>query len=147
MCGLFRVGRLGKPYGQVPLDMKIDDTRPASCDGCGACCMHALEPPFAGVNGVAAGNDPCWDAVPESLKMEIVDFRINLRPKSPHDQPCIWLDLTTKRCRHYEYRPKLCRDFEFGGADCLEFRERHISIANVSSPPSSDAAALGSVTL
>lgn len=109
----------------------LADTQPVSCEGCGACCMHAHEPPFAGVNGVAAGDDPCWDALPESLKSEIVEFRINVRPKSSHDQPCIWLDPVTRLCRHYEYRPRLCRDFELGGKDCLGFRNLHVSVASV----------------
>jgi Fe-S-cluster containining protein len=93
--------------------------------------MYALEPPFAGVNGVAPGHDIYWDALPESLKLEIVDFRTNIRPNTPGDQPCIWLDLATKRCRHYDYRPRLCRDFELGGEDCLGFRAVHVPIASV----------------
>ena len=96
--------------------------------------MHAVEPPFAGVNGVAPGNDPYWDVLPESLKSEIADFRKIVRPNSSHDQPCIWLDSTTKRCRHYEYRPRLCRNFKLGGADCLGFRKLHLPIAIVSNP-------------
>jgi len=106
-------------------------TRPTSCDGCCACCMHAHEPPFAGVNGVPAGDDLNWDALPESLRSEIVDFRMNIRPQSSHDQPCIWLNLATKRCRHYEYRPSLCRTFELGGEDCLGFRMLHMPIVIV----------------
>jgi Fe-S-cluster containining protein len=90
--------------------------------------MHALEPPFAGVNGVAPGVDSYWDALPQSLKSEIEDFRIKVRPNSPHEQPCLWLDLATKRCRHYEHRPKLCRDFALGGEECLGFRRLHTTI-------------------
>ncbi len=32
--------------------------------------------------------------------------------------PCLWLDPHTKLCKHYEYRPQLCRDF-FCGDECL----------------------------
>ncbi len=87
--------------------------------------MHASEPPFAGVNGLATGDDPYWAALPESLKSEIMDSRTNLRSKSSHDQPCIWLDLTMQRCRHYEHRPSHCREFELGGESCLGFRQSH----------------------
>lgn len=98
-----------------------------SCDGCCACCMHAFEPPFAGVNGVAAGPDPYWENLPEILKSEIETFRNTVRPRSQGDAPCLWLDLATKRCRHYEHRPNLCRDFELGGAQCLGFIDLHVA--------------------
>jgi Fe-S-cluster containining protein len=90
--------------------------------------MHASEPPFAGVNGVAVGSDPYWDALPDLLKSEIAEFRMQARPNSPHERPCIWLDLATKRCRHYEHRPKLCRDFELGGEECVGFRRLHVTL-------------------
>jgi Fe-S-cluster containining protein len=34
------------------------------------------------------------------------------------DYPCLWLDRETGRCRHYDYRPSTCRDFEPGSSDC-----------------------------
>lgn len=35
--------------------------------------------------------------------------------------PCIWLDENGK-CRHYEYRPYVCRDFPVGCESCLLYR-------------------------
>lgn len=32
--------------------------------------------------------------------------------------PCVWLDIETKRCRHYDYRPQACRDFEVNSQLC-----------------------------
>ena len=26
-------------------------------------------------------------------------------------QPCFWLDQVTTSCKHYEHRPKICRDY------------------------------------
>jgi uncharacterized protein len=35
---------------------------------------------------------------------------------------CAALDRNTMRCTIYEVRPQICRDYEMGGADCLEER-------------------------
>lgn len=32
--------------------------------------------------------------------------------------PCVWLDLSSQRCRHYEHRPQACRDFEVDSQLC-----------------------------
>lgn len=32
--------------------------------------------------------------------------------------PCVWLDLNSKRCQHYEHRPQACRDFEINSQLC-----------------------------
>lgn len=37
--------------------------------------------------------------------------------------PCLWYDEETKRCRHYEHRPEVCRDAIKPGDDaCLQTR-------------------------
>ncbi|MBK1720373.1 YkgJ family cysteine cluster protein [Thiocystis violacea] len=36
---------------------------------------------------------------------------------------CAALDRDTLRCRIYDQRPLLCRDYEVGGSDCLVERE------------------------
>lgn len=35
---------------------------------------------------------------------------------------CAAVDRNTMRCTIYANRPQICRDFEMGGADCLEAR-------------------------
>jgi Fe-S-cluster containining protein len=40
--------------------------------------------------------------------------------------PCVGLDVTSRRCRHYEFRPDICRTFETGGKWCQGYRERLI---------------------
>jgi uncharacterized protein len=37
-------------------------------------------------------------------------------------QPCLWLDEDTRECLHYDHRPQVCRDFERGGAACVDLR-------------------------
>ena len=42
------------------------------------------------------------------LDMYLEDLRANRLPRG--EQPCIWLDLSTRECRYYEHRPNICRD-------------------------------------
>ena len=39
------------------------------------------------------------------------------------EMPCIWFDLQTRQCRHYEHRPRICRDFERGTPECHGWRD------------------------
>ena len=95
------------------------------CHNCGLCCMHMRTPPFAGEI------DPRWQSLPEDLKTEIRQWvmgepspRYRLMVKFDGDvNPCIWLDLVTGRCRHYELRPDVCRDYEGGNASCRSLRK------------------------
>ncbi len=87
--------------GQLPL---IE-----SCDHCAACCMRTPLPPFQ--PGEEAERD-----VPDSLLSAV-------RERVAADQhfdllPCVWLNQETRRCSHYELRPKACRDFEINSDLC-----------------------------
>jgi Fe-S-cluster containining protein len=44
--------------------------------------------------------------------MEWSLLRRGQQPASGHEEalPCFWLELETKRCKHYKYRPEVCRD-------------------------------------
>lgn len=90
-----------------------------SCNDCGACCRHMVFPPF-----VPFDEADEWD-IPKSLKKELRHFIRNIRPTLPESYPCCWLDLTTMKCRHHEYRPSICRDYELGGEDCLITRQEY----------------------
>lgn len=90
-----------------------------SCDNCGACCRHMRTPPFTVVGG-----DPDWEALPQELKDEIDQWETHVRDVSlPEDWPCLWLDLATMKCKHYEHRPDICSDFELGSPACESHRE------------------------
>lgn len=87
-----------------------------SCDGCGACCRHLIVPPFQ--------NRDEWDRlhVPPELIDEFLplwEVRFYLA-----EQPCLWYDPETDRCRHYELRPQACREFEINSPSCMACREK-----------------------
>lgn len=83
----------------------------ASCDDCGACCMVVSIPPFSGVE---------LRALPAFLR---ADVQQSFNTRQGH-QPCAWLDMSTKRCRHYEHRPAICHDFTRSATPCHEARDR-----------------------
>jgi Fe-S-cluster containining protein len=69
-----------------------------------------------------------WASVPDEAKRELADYYAALHAGRTADRvreelPCLWLDPQTRRCRHYEHRPVVCRDFEVGGEECLAHRE------------------------
>ena len=101
------------------------------CRGCGACCTHVGVPP--GYDPPIAEGSPDYElflAIPEALRDELRDYYQAVWAGKTEDRslsgnvPCLWFDLETRRCRHYEHRPNVCRTFEIGGASCLGHRER-----------------------
>lgn len=106
------------------------------CKDCGKCCQHLDRPPFnllfdhsftrihtGQVDGgsVKDWQDyPIWERIPDELKREVEEDRQS--GKRPPDSPCLWYDPDTKKCRHYELRPTVCRDFTPGEPACNKFR-------------------------
>ena len=93
-------------------ELPLLDSNP-KCIGCGACCMMMTVPPDCG----EPEDDAWWESLPESLQEEIGAVE-------GYGQPCIWLDIETRRCKHYEHRPPTCRKFNPGNAVCEEDRLR-----------------------
>ena len=98
----------------------------ATCNGCGACCLHIGIPPFASYDN----DDFEFQALPRHLKREI-RAQLDRKPEpsaAPNfqdaQQPCIWLNLETRRCLHYEHRPFFCREFRPGSEVCRDDREK-----------------------
>ncbi|MAE64852.1 MAG: zinc/iron-chelating domain-containing protein [Phycisphaeraceae bacterium] len=85
---------------------------PTDCNHCALCCRYVNVPPFTYRDG---------DAPPEPLRREIETFEQSRRLANVFDT-CIWLDPDTLRCRHYEDRPRACRNFELDGATCRDMR-------------------------
>jgi len=83
-----------------------------NCDHCGVCCRQIGTPPFTGIDG---DEPPPWLEWDVNRHCDRLDRRL----------PCIWYDEPTRRCRHYEHRPQVCREFEIGSPDCLEFRREY----------------------
>ena len=93
------------------------------CNNCGLCCMHMRTPPFCGPE------DPQWQALSAELKAEIDDWVMGGNPRwefmvqnEGNVNPCIWLNLLTGECRHYELRPDVCREYEVGNQSCRTLR-------------------------
>jgi len=90
---------------------------PFNCDGCGACCERVGYPPFT-------DNDQADLEAMERQHPELVAAirRAGETTRRAQGLPCTWLDPQSKRCLHYELRPKICRDFALGSPKCLELR-------------------------
>jgi Fe-S-cluster containining protein len=98
-----------------------------SCDGCGACCLVVTRPPFYFVFAEFG------EAALERLQRERPDLVAELEADDKarkavgapsYGTPCLWYDAVGRRCRHYEYRPLACHEFEVGGDDCHDARRR-----------------------
>jgi Fe-S-cluster containining protein len=102
----------------------------SDCKGCGACCRHVGHPMFmrwVDEHGKEHSEDPYWLALPEPLKRRHRLYMRLLEESGIGDDyglPCYWLE-PDGTCRHYEYRPDCCRDFEMGEERCLWFRRKH----------------------
>lgn len=115
--------------------MAMTDLLPivATCDGCSACCREQESPP--GYVAMIARGVSAWpdirdrirfERMPEALKEQLRRYIADLLAGKPRsDEACIWLDRENNRCRHYEWRPEICRNFEVGCSGCLRWREKY----------------------
>ena len=65
--------------------------------------------------------EPAWRSLPRRLKREVLAYLKARGWRDDYGRPCIWLE-ADGTCRHYEHRPRVCRDFERGGEDCRRMR-------------------------
>lgn len=89
------------------------------CNNCGLCCMHMGAPPFSITD---------YENLPSDLKRSVDAFEDSPRRKWQYangesEGACSWLNLETGRCKHYEHRPDVCREFEVGNSGCRALRE------------------------
>ena len=130
------------------------DSRPKTalplldCHGCGVCCLHMGYPAFNLSNqqlekvalgeklsateieelGPAASADLTrWEQMPEELRADLLETILAYTPpaKGELDQACIWLHPDTRLCMHHKSRPQVCRDFEIGCQQCLDWRSHY----------------------
>jgi Fe-S-cluster containining protein len=109
------------------------------CTGCGACCTHLNYPPAYwwaahplhedyGKRGRGDRLDwSLWDTMPDDLRGELLRHygrELAGGYRRYDDEGCLWFDQATRRCKHYEFRPRACREFEVGAEDCLKLRRQ-----------------------
>ena len=69
-----------------------------------------------------------WHELPSDLKKEWLEFVEGYTlpdygdTPETFDGPCFWFDMETRMCKNHLHRPNVCRDFETGNAECLEWR-------------------------
>ncbi|MFC1679744.1 YkgJ family cysteine cluster protein [Elusimicrobiota bacterium] len=81
------------------------------CDNCGICCLAFSLPPFDANESAKA---------PDELLREVDAYAGSARYRKSN--PCLWLDLGSRKCKHHEVRPVLCRWFEPGCPACNKLR-------------------------
>ena len=131
---------------QLPV---IDD-----CSNCGVCCYHMGYPAYMLPRPIATAEqiksdpklqdmlnagwteqelldghpgEPHWHQLPKSLKDEWLTFVAGYSKPKPGelDGQCFWQDTETGFCKHHEYRPQVCRDFEAGCQECRQWRRQY----------------------
>ena len=97
---------------------------PKSCEGCGLCCegigspvlLYASRPGLPDPHPFRPAN------LPQHLIEEIDSHFAGLTRGQEPQARCLWYDINSRSCKHYEYRPQVCRDYELGGRACLQRR-------------------------
>ena len=116
---------------------------PESCEGCGLCCEGIGSPVliYASRPGLPDPHPFRPALLPQPIVEEIdQSFSGLMRGQEPQDR-CLWFDPVARACRHYEFRPQICRDYELGGRACLQRRRDEVKSGDRSSEgdPVSDA--------
>lgn len=117
--------------------MRVPLPQADPCDGCGKCCHSIGLPPFEAANpefgpqgvvtrGMSASqfDTAVFDTelfllMPSELRLAHAELVLNLTA-DPSGSPCAWYDADADRCRHYDWRPAICRRFEPGGEGCVK---------------------------
>jgi Fe-S-cluster containining protein len=103
--------------------------QPESCEGCGLCCEGIGSPV------VLYQSRPGWESRhpyrPEGLPAHLVEeidshFAGVFRGHEPQDV-CFWYDPKSRRCKHYDWRPQVCRDYERGSRECVNLRRPFVA--------------------
>ena len=91
---------------------------PADSESYGACCMNQNNMPLKGLMLGTVGK------IPDELATELWSIAMGPLHGTEGQESCVWLDRVTGKCKHYEYRPQACRDFELASPSCLEARKK-----------------------
>ncbi|MBM82889.1 MAG: zinc/iron-chelating domain-containing protein [Planctomycetaceae bacterium] len=110
----------------------LETINPDSCDDCGLCCEGIGSPVLL---YASRGDDSEPHPYrPDDLPAELLDeinfhFSGLARGQEPQER-CLWYDTDSRRCRHYQWRPQVCRDYALGGDACLLERENYLKSVN-----------------
>ena len=113
----------------MTIGIQLDVLTPASCESCGLCCegngspvaLYASRPEWPSLHPYRPAG------VPDELIREIDEnFGGLFRGQEPPER-CLWFDAEARRCRHYEWRPQFCREYELGGVACLASRTTYLT--------------------
>ena len=63
-----------------------------------------------------------WHLLPVNLKTDWLEYVERYPHENDLDGPCFWLDRETRKCRHHEFRPNVCRDLRIGSQLCRQWR-------------------------
>jgi uncharacterized protein len=115
----------------MPAAIDLMVLSPDTCDKCGLCCTGIGSPVLLYVSypdlSVAHPFRPT--DLPQELIDEIDAHFLGLhRGQEPQEQ-CLWFDAEKLCCRHYDWRPQVCRDYELAGEACLLRREEYRTLA------------------
>lgn len=99
---------------------------PESCDDCGLCCEGIGSPVLLYVTrDDESENHPFRPPdLPAELQREIDEAFAGLHRGEEPQERCLWFDPVTRRCRHYDWRPRFCVEYELGGRECLARRRK-----------------------
>ena len=95
------------------------------------CCRLNGSPPlvYNSALGTGEAHPVRPPGLPPELIAEIDDRFLGLHRGQEPPGPCVWYDERARRCRHYRWRPPVCREYEIGSPSCLADRERGLADA------------------
>ena len=97
---------------------------PESCNECGLCCEGIGSPVllYQSYHGMESSHPVRPPGLPAELIAEIDEHFLGLSRGQEPQEGCLWFDPVHRMCRHYEWRPPVCRDYELGGSGCIALR-------------------------
>ena len=117
-------------------DLQFEVLKPESCAGCGLCCensgspviLYASRPAYETLteNGEPIKHPFRPAGLPLELIQEIDEKFVGVFRGQEPETRCFWFDPHTRSCRHYEWRPQVCHEYELGGTACLLEREPYL---------------------
>ncbi len=106
-----------------------------SCDGCGACCLSQESPPgylmiLSLGDDMAMTDDDLkrFNSMPREAMQELREYRERLLAGEghPNNMICLWFDEQTRKCKHYDLRPDVCRtEVVLNDASCELWRKQY----------------------